>query len=285
MLSIFFGFGCMSSIAEDTKTIEVTDAILRELLLKIEKANKNLKEKKFFPPIPPYPSTRTEYDRIRVDFYANTGTNGEIGHLLWSSSYIGKYDVKYDFKRKDRAELYLALILNCREAIDPNFKPVLLLMNVWPEPDPSDHTGQLLMGGMLPEDIKHSQTRENYVKAKWENSKNIYESNMHRHLTEMVTNTEKSFTSFALESYSQSPRADRVLVDLLEKYKYPNEKMLKLLCDLEIPYKGFRNWESTDGLFKTTAKFISFEKDEVTIEKANGKRTSIELKYLRPVDK
>jgi hypothetical protein len=108
---------------------------------------------------------------------------------------------------------------------------------------------------------------------------------MHRHLTEMVTETEKDFTRFALSAYSKSPRADQELIDLLEKYKYPREKMLKLLCDLEIPYQGFRNWETTDGLFKTTAKFISTQNGEVTIEKGNGKRTTIELKYLRQVDK
>ncbi|MDR0391230.1 MAG: hypothetical protein LBH59_04945 [Planctomycetaceae bacterium] len=272
-------------MADDIKTVVVTDAMVKEWLLEIEKVNKNLKEKNFFPTVPPYPSTRDERDKIETDFEASTRVNIQIKHLLWGSSYVGKNNIKYRFNRNDRVELYLALIHNCRKAIDKNFKPVPLQKNVWPEPDESDYTGQLLIGGMRPDDIKHPKTRENYIKARWENSKNIYESSLHRHLTEMVTDTERYFTSFALSAYSESPRADQELIDLLEQYKYPKEKMLKLLCDLEVPYQGFRNWESTDGLFKTTAKFISLEKDEVTIEKGNGKRTSIELKYLRQIDK
>ncbi|MDR1484458.1 MAG: hypothetical protein LBT09_06505 [Planctomycetaceae bacterium] len=272
-------------MADDIVTIEVTDAMVKELLLNVEKANKNLKERKFFPTVSSYSSTFYEYDKIEADFYANTSINGKTNRLLLASSYIGKRNVKYKFNRKDRAELYLALILNCREAIDKNFKGVPLQENIVPEPDESDHTGQFLFIGMLPEDIKHPKSRENYIKARWENLKNRYEYKMHRHLTEMVANTEQDFTRFALRAYSESPRADRELIDLLEKYKYPKENMLKLLCDLEIPYKGFRNWESTDGMFKTTAKFVSFDKGEVTIEKGNGRHTSIELKYLRKADK
>jgi hypothetical protein len=279
----------MPLIAEDSTAVVVTDAMVKELLLKIEKTNKIFKEKSFFPKVP---STRfdegfrrDEDDKIEADFDATERINRQIKYVLSSYSYIGENNIAYRFSRKDRTELYLALIHNCREAIDPNFKSVPLMMNVYPKPDPSDHTGQVFLGNMLPEDIKHPKTRENYIKALWENSKNIYESNMHRHLTEMVINSERDFTSFALSEYAKSPRADQELIDLLEKYKYPKEKKIKLLCDLEIPYQGFRNWESTDGLFKTTAKFISFVKDEVTIEKGNGKRTSIELKYLRQIDK
>jgi hypothetical protein len=45
-----------------------------------------------------------------------------------------------------------------------------------------------------------------------------------------------------------------------------------------------RQWESTDGLFKVTAKFISLSKDEVTLEKADGKQTTIEFSVLRAAD-
>jgi hypothetical protein len=62
------------------------------------------------------------------------------------------------------------------------------------------------------------------------------------------------------------------------------EDRIKLLADLNIPYKGFRNWESTDKLFKVTARFISLEKGEVNLEKADGKKTSIELSVLRKED-
>ncbi|MDR0390568.1 MAG: hypothetical protein LBH59_01575, partial [Planctomycetaceae bacterium] len=49
-------------------------------------------------------------------------------------------------------------------------------------------------------------------------------------------------------------------------------------------YKGFRNWESSDKLFKATARFILLDKDEVNLEKADGNKTTIELAVLRKED-
>ena len=49
-------------------------------------------------------------------------------------------------------------------------------------------------------------------------------------------------------------------------------------------YKSFRNWESEDKIFKATAKFISLEGDNVVLEKADGKLTTIELSVLRQLD-
>jgi hypothetical protein len=46
----------------------------------------------------------------------------------------------------------------------------------------------------------------------------------------------------------------------------------------------FREWQSTDKLFKTTAKFISLDKEEVILERTNGKRTTIEFSALRKED-
>jgi hypothetical protein len=87
-----------------------------------------------------------------------------------------------------------------------------------------------------------------------------------------------------IDSYSVEPRDDNDLIQLLEKSKYPFVEQIKILCQLNIPYKGFRNWESTDKLFKATARFISLEKGEVNLEKADGKKTSIELSVLRKED-
>jgi hypothetical protein len=47
----------------------------------------------------------------------------------------------------------------------------------------------------------------------------------------------------------------------------------------------FRNWKSTDGLFETHAKFISLDKkNDVTLEKENGKKTTIEFSALQKID-
>ena len=77
-------------------------------------------------------------------------------------------------------------------------------------------------------------------------------------------------------------------IDTFEKIFAPDVTLeregTRKLFLFNIPYKGFRIWQSTDQLFKTTAKFISLEKGEVTLEKADGKQTTIELFELRPED-
>jgi hypothetical protein len=46
-----------------------------------------------------------------------------------------------------------------------------------------------------------------------------------------------------------------------------------------------RHWESTDKLFRATAKFIFLDSNgEVNLEKADGKKTTIELSVLRKED-
>jgi hypothetical protein len=50
-----------------------------------------------------------------------------------------------------------------------------------------------------------------------------------------------------------------------------------------VPY--FREWQSADKLFKATAKFIFLDSNgEVNLEKADGKKTTIELSVLRKED-
>ena len=71
---------------------------------------------------------------------------------------------------------------------------------------------------------------------------------------------------------------------MLEKYNYPPKERINLLCELNIPYRGGRNWQSTDKLFKTNAKFISLENGDVTLERANGQCTTIEFSVLRKED-
>jgi hypothetical protein len=138
---------------------------------------------------------------------------------------------------------------------------------------------------MMPENIKNAKTREKYKKALWENAKRIMEHQIQTRLKDLQPRVQKKFLEFVLKEYKKEPRADEELLDLLEKYKYPEPDKIKLLCQLQIPYKGFREWQSTDKLFKATAKFISLDSNgEVTLEKEDGKQTTIELSVLRDID-
>jgi hypothetical protein len=67
-------------------------------------------------------------------------------------------------------------------------------------------------------------------------------------------------------------------------------KLLPLLDEdmtkIEIILKPqFRLWKSSDGFFETRAKFISIDKNnEITLEKENGKQTTIEFSALQKID-
>jgi hypothetical protein len=50
------------------------------------------------------------------------------------------------------------------------------------------------------------------------------------------------------------------------------------------PPSNYRNWQSKDGLFKAKAKYVSSDAKNVTLEKENGKQTTIELSVLRDID-
>ncbi|MDR2409658.1 MAG: hypothetical protein LBE13_16320 [Bacteroidales bacterium] len=82
---------------------------------------------------------------------------------------------------------------------------------------------------------------------------------------------------YLVRIYSESPRDDKKLIQLLEKYKYPDEDKIEILIRLNIEYKGFRIWESQNKRFRTIAKFISLDNNFVILEKKDGKQTKIDL--------
>jgi hypothetical protein len=90
-----------------------------------------------------------------------------------------------------------------------------------------------------------------------------------------------------IDLYNQKPYNSEEIFNLL-KYCTANEKfvreILEVLPQVETPTSLIRQWQSTDGLFKTTAKFISADNKEVVLERVNGKRTTIEFSSLRKED-
>jgi hypothetical protein len=67
-------------------------------------------------------------------------------------------------------------------------------------------------------------------------------------------------------------------------------RLYKMYPLMGLPIEGtplipqLREWQSTDKLFKTNAKFISLENGDVTLERANGQCTTIEYSVLRKED-
>jgi len=294
IVSTFIFIASYMSVCVSGETLEEkveSKFLVKGILDDLSSSQKTLREKPFFPVVPPYPS-RSDIegcDRIVSD---NLWILTNTWHKLIFS--CGIKNVKFpqrvdereiEWQRKDKTEIFLALLQTVRKTIDPEFDPnVPIEMNVVPIPDKTDDTGQFFLPGMLAERIKHPQTRRNYEKACWENAKNSFLKRIHNNLNKLILDTESSFRRHVRRTYLEDSNTHQELIDLLEKYEYPEVERIKLLCDLKIPYKNFRQWQSTNDLFKATAKFVSLTKDEVTLEKADGKRTTIELSTLRKED-
>ena len=225
------------------RVIESSD-YLKEMLPKIEKVAKALKEKSFYLQVSPVP-LKEETDHCRETVEELQRFLRDTAHTLVFSSFINQ-PIRVNWQRKDRAELFLAILKAVGDAIDPDYKDIFSggprgQMNVYPIPDESDDTGQFFLPNMLPEDIKHPKTRENYMIASWENSKIIMNSSMHRDLTEIQSKIPRSFHWHAIRDYAQEPHADQELIYLLERYDYPEAERIKLLADLE----DYRHRQST----------------------------------------
>jgi hypothetical protein len=253
----------------------------------LQKIVDNLTKKDLFPSSPPYPHGE---DLKKLDKFIDA--NLQQLDICWFRLTFAKIEEEQSFNgkktaqvRKDKCEAFLALSKIIHDLTNPEYVDQSTYVNIFPEPDESDKTNQLLLPNMPPSDIKNPKTRQKYEEALWINRKNILEYNIQRMMSDLQPNVKQVFLEYVLKTYSEEPRADQELIDLLEKYEYPETAKAKLLLELNIPYKGVRNWESTDKLFKATAKFISLDdKGEVTLEKENGKQTTIELSVLRKED-
>jgi hypothetical protein len=255
--------------------------------MELQKIVDNLTKKDLFPSSPPYPHGE---DFKKLDKFIDA--NLQQLDICWFRLTFTKIEEEKTFNgkktdqvRKDKCEAFLALSKIIHDLTDPEYVAQPVFDNIFPEPDESDRTNQLLLPNIPPSDIKNSKTRQKYEEALWVNRKNILEYNIQRMMSDLKPKVRRVFLEYVLKTYSDEPRADQELINLLEKYKYPEVAKVELLLELNIPYKGIRNWESTDKLFKATAKFISLDdKGEVTLEKANGKQTTIELSVLRKED-
>jgi hypothetical protein len=139
-------------------------------------------------------------------------------------------------------------------------------------------------GTIDPETIDDPVDRKKYAKQLWDNSVLANERRIQTYLIDRKARIPEFFNRYLIASYSRSPRADDELVELLEKYKYLETEKIKIFKALNIPYKGFREWRTNDGLLTLTAKVISINKKEVKIEKEDGKQFTIEIYALRKED-
>jgi hypothetical protein len=188
-------------------------------------------------------------------------------------------------KRNDTCELYLVLLKTIRKVMDTAFKPNYNLpRNVRPPLIEGEKVTKIMFAGMPPDVIESPKVREEYLKLKTENLLKQQYQNTQMSVRELYDRTQADFVHFVLDNFKAEPREYDIITNLLTIYEYPETEKIKLLCELNILYEGFREWQSTDKLFKTNAKFISLDKGDIILEKADGKRTTIEFSVLRKED-
>jgi Fe-S cluster biosynthesis and repair protein YggX len=138
--------------------------------------------------------------------------------------------------------------------------------------------------GMDSRSIKNQEVQQKYEEELSSESQSVWTFRLQWHVKQSLTDALKKTSKILEEIYSISPIVDDELVELLDKYEYPEEERAKIFKALNIPYKGFREWQTNDGLLTLTAKLIFADKKEVKIEKEDGKQFTIEIAYLRKED-
>jgi hypothetical protein len=142
--------------------------------------------------------------------------------------------------------------------------------------------GQYL-AGVDPSTIKEDDIQKDYEKKLERNERLSVERFLQVKIRDEMKWALSESSSYLKKEYISATDATE-LFKLLEKYDYPIHESVILLSSFNIPYKGFRQWQTNDGLLKLTAKLISADKKEIKIEKEDGKQFTIELSALRKED-
>jgi hypothetical protein len=157
-------------------------------------------------------------------------------------------------------------------------------LNIMPNTSLNPDAVGIYIAGMAPESIKDPLIRKDYEEKIKKNKFLLFSRRLQTRLLDIKKQFISDSHDFFINAYFQSPRADDELLDLLEKYDYPEEEKIKVLKTLKIPYQCFREWQSKDGQIKITAKYISFDGQNVTLETKDKKRETIIFSNLRDED-
>ena len=139
--------------------------------------------------------------------------------------------------------------------------------------------------GIDPKHIKEPDIRKDYEERLDKNTQLFYVRRVQLKLRQLLEDATEEIETFVVNAYMREPRADDELIQAMEKHELPEDIRVKILSKIGIAYRVFRDWASTDGLFKEIAKFVSLEEDVVTLEKADGSTTTIEFSALRELDR
>jgi hypothetical protein len=194
------------------------------------------------------------------------------------------------FFRKKRSEQLLALyqniVLQIDEEFDPDAEENRIIKNSFVPPD--SYTGPYSAGQDMSQ-IEDQITRDAYKKYKEDEAAKLKKRETQKIANSVRIRYSNDVSQYLIDAYSLFPYRTTELVLMLTDKKVAPE-MAKTILDAvrkaekENPDEGFRIWLSKDKIFKTEAKLISLDKDEVTLENTSGRRTKFELSLLRQED-
>lgn len=210
--------------------------------------------------------------------------------LLCSSSKCTMDDVKnksdYSICRKKIAIAWLTCHQKIASLTDNDFvfsKNVSL--KIAPNTSLNPSAEGLFFSGMSPNDIEDPLIRKDYENRIAENTKKIKQIYIQNRLKSLSSDFYEKSNLFFVAAYSCKPLEDMQIIKLFDKHMYPEREKEKVFEAMNIPYDNYRNWETTDGLFKAKAKFTSSDRKSVTLEKKDGNKVTIELSALRQEDR
>ncbi|MDR2346836.1 MAG: hypothetical protein LBE18_12305 [Planctomycetaceae bacterium] len=144
--------------------------------------------------------------------------------------------------------------------------------------------------GQSPDSIKDPIVKKEYTEYLEKRAALSKKAWDQKQAKEVVRKSKNGIKKYIIDSYSLRPFAAPELEQILKDNKV-EEAFAKEILDAvkkaekeAPPPSEFRNWQSKDGLFKAKAKFVSSDNKNVTLEKEDGKQTTIEISVLRTVD-
>jgi hypothetical protein len=193
-------------------------------------------------------------------------------------------------------QIYQKIITQIDEKFDPNAKENEITKNSFMPP--ASHNDVYISGQDMSY-AKDKATREAYKAYIEEQNRKANKWNEQLTARSVQRDFNKRVKLYLIDAYSFPPYRTSELEAMLNDNKVDEAMSKEILeavrkAEKERPYDGFRIWRSSDKLFKAEAKFISAEEiivngkqvdQKITLEKHDGKQTTIEFSALRQLDK
>jgi hypothetical protein len=188
--------------------------------------------------------------------------------------------------RKIRVSKIIELWQSISNSIEPDWSPYGRLPPYWP---PASYT-ETFHSGQSPDGIKDPIVKKEYTEYLEKREALSNKAIDQQEAKDVVRINKDGVKKYIIQSYSLRPFATSELEKLLQDNKVDAAFAQEILDAVKKAEKDapppsiYRNWQSKDGLFKAKAKFISADDKNVTLEKEDGKQTTIEISVLRTVD-